>query len=166
VFLPRHPSQFAWMKGLTPQAWLNGRDNISTTAGRPLRLTKMYNVLFKTRWIYIVCVPSKIPTFPHTKLYVFTSNNCWWHKRTIGSMKFAVWWTLQMCLGIGKIQLCHYNLVWGKSGYFWWHTGLGSHFPMDAHEGGVELDCVSTQTSLAVRMNEGSYPASLTEWSG
>jgi len=53
---------------------------------------------------------------------VFTSNNCWWHKRTIGSMKFAVWWTLQMCRGIGKIQLCHYNLVWGKSGYFRWHT--------------------------------------------
>ena len=43
---------------------------------------------------------------------------------------------------------------------------------MDAHEGGVEprkpgrSDFVSTPTSLGVRMNEGSYPASLTEWSG
>jgi hypothetical protein len=53
VFLPWHPSEFAWMKGHTPQAWLNGRNNISTTAGHPLRLTKMHNVLFKTRWIYI-----------------------------------------------------------------------------------------------------------------
>jgi hypothetical protein len=25
-------------------------------------------------------------------------------------------------VGIGKIQLCHYNLVWGKSRYFRWHT--------------------------------------------
>jgi hypothetical protein len=56
VFLPRHPSEFALMKGRTPQAWLNGRDNISTTAGHPLRLTNMYNVLFKTRWINIDCV--------------------------------------------------------------------------------------------------------------
>jgi hypothetical protein len=32
VFLPRHPSEIAWMKGHTPQALLNGRDNISTTA--------------------------------------------------------------------------------------------------------------------------------------
>ena len=27
----------------------NDRDNISTTVGHPLRLMKMYNVLFKTR---------------------------------------------------------------------------------------------------------------------
>jgi hypothetical protein len=52
------------------------------------------------------------------------------------------------------------------------NAGLGRHFPMDAHEGVVEArkpgrpDCVSTPTSLGVRMNEGSYPASLTEWSG
>jgi hypothetical protein len=48
VFLPRHPSEFALMKGHTPQARLNGQDNISTTAGHPLRLTKMNNVLFNT----------------------------------------------------------------------------------------------------------------------
>jgi hypothetical protein len=52
------------------------------------------------------------------------------------------------------------------------NAGLGRHFPMDAHEGGVEPskpgrpDCVSTPTSLGDRMNEGSYPASPTEWSG
>jgi hypothetical protein len=52
------------------------------------------------------------------------------------------------------------------------NAGLGRHFPMDAHEGGVEprkpewSDCVSTLTSLGVHMNEGSYPANLTEWSG
>ena len=52
------------------------------------------------------------------------------------------------------------------------NAGLGCHFPMDAHEGGVEprkpgrSDCVSTLTSLGVRMNEGLYPASLPEWSG
>jgi hypothetical protein len=52
------------------------------------------------------------------------------------------------------------------------NAGLGRHFPMDAHERGVELrkpgrpDCVSTLTSLGVRMNEGSHPASLTEWLG
>ena len=30
--------------------------------------------------------------------------------------------TASVSVGIGKIQLCHYNLVWGKSGYFRWHT--------------------------------------------
>jgi hypothetical protein len=47
------------------------------------------------------------------------------------------------------------------------NAGLGCHFPMDTHAGGVEprkpgrSDCSSTPTSLGVRMNEGSYPASL-----
>jgi hypothetical protein len=30
--------------------------------------------------------------------------------------------TASVSVGIGKIQLCHYNLVWGESGYFRWHT--------------------------------------------
>ena len=30
--------------------------------------------------------------------------------------------TAGVYVGIGKIQLCHYNLVWGESGYFRWHT--------------------------------------------
>jgi hypothetical protein len=30
--------------------------------------------------------------------------------------------TASVSVCIGKIQLCHYNLVWGKIGYFRWHT--------------------------------------------
>ena len=30
--------------------------------------------------------------------------------------------TASVSVGIGKIQLCHYNLVWGKNRYFRWHT--------------------------------------------
>ena len=26
--------------------------------------------------------------------------------------------TASVSVGIGKLQLCHYNLAWGKSGYF------------------------------------------------
>jgi hypothetical protein len=30
--------------------------------------------------------------------------------------------TASVSVDIGNIQLCHYNLVWGKNGYFRWHT--------------------------------------------
>jgi hypothetical protein len=32
--------------------------------------------------------------------------------------------TASVSVGIGKIQLCHYNLVWGKSGYFRWNNNI------------------------------------------
>ena len=30
--------------------------------------------------------------------------------------------TASVSVGIDKIQLCHYYLVWGESGYFRWHA--------------------------------------------
>jgi hypothetical protein len=69
------------MKGRTPQARLNGRDNISCG----LRKCIMY----------------------YLKLVEYI-------RRLVNTASVSV--------GIGKIQLCHYNLVWGKNRYFRWHT--------------------------------------------